>query len=120
MKKLTSSDFQSIRLGIASLPSDVSSDAVGSAVPRLDDIFAPQNHAAALDPATSIVVGARGTGKSFWSGVLGELKFTDHRFYRALGGDAEKITSNYSPISRFESDGSFQIAPSSAGHINIE
>jgi hypothetical protein len=72
MAKLNSSDFQAIRTGIASLPSDVSSDAVGSAVPKLDDIFAPQNHAAALDPATSIVVGARGTGKSFWSGVLGQ------------------------------------------------
>jgi hypothetical protein len=70
--KLTSADFQNIRAGIASLPSDVSSDAVGSAVPKLEDIFAPQNHAAALDPATPIVVGARGTGKSFWSGVLGQ------------------------------------------------
>jgi hypothetical protein len=72
MSKLSSSDFQNIRAGIASLPSDVSSDAVGSAVPKLEDIFAPQNHAAALDPATPIVVGARGTGKSFWSGVLGQ------------------------------------------------
>ncbi len=72
MAKLSSSDFQNIRAGMASLPSDVSNDAVGSAVPKLEDIFAPQNHAAALDPATPIVVGARGTGKSFWSGVLGQ------------------------------------------------
>src|SRR5260370_10434468 len=72
MAKLSSSDFQNIRAGMASLPADVSSDAVGSAVPKLDDIFAPQNHAAALDPTTPIVVGARGTGKSFWSGVLGQ------------------------------------------------
>jgi hypothetical protein len=72
MAKLSSKDFQDIRIGIASIPSDVSSDAVGSAVPKLDDIFAPQNHAAALDPKTPIVVGARGTGKSFWSGVLGQ------------------------------------------------
>jgi hypothetical protein len=72
MAKLTSQDYQAIRAGIAELPSDVSNDAVGSAVPKLDDIFAPQNHAAALDPATPIVVGARGTGKSFWSGVLGQ------------------------------------------------
>jgi hypothetical protein len=72
MAKLNSADFSSIRDGIASLPSDVSTDAVGAAVPKMDDIFAPQNHAAALDPATPIVVGARGTGKSFWSGVLGQ------------------------------------------------
>ncbi|MGJ5136684.1 hypothetical protein ACQR1V_01760 [Bradyrhizobium oligotrophicum] len=72
MAKVSKDDFQLIRDGLASIPSDVSSDAVGSAVPKLEDIFAPQNHAAALDPATAIVVGARGTGKSFWSGVLGQ------------------------------------------------
>jgi hypothetical protein len=72
MATLTSSDFLAIRMGIAALPADVSSDAVGAAVPKMDDIFAPQNHAAALDPATAVVVGARGTGKSFWSGVLGQ------------------------------------------------
>jgi hypothetical protein len=72
MVKLRRADYQSVRAGIASLPSDVSSDAVGASVPKLDDMFAPQNHAAALDPATPIVVGSRGTGKSFWSGVLGQ------------------------------------------------
>lgn len=70
--KLRRADYQAVRAGIASLPSDVSSDAVGASVPKLDDMFAPQNHAAALDPATPIVVGSRGTGKSFWSGVLGQ------------------------------------------------
>lgn len=72
MAKFKKSDFAPIRAAIASIPSDVSSDAVGSSVPKLDDMFAPQNHAAALDPSTPIVVGSRGTGKSFWSGVLGQ------------------------------------------------
>ncbi len=66
------SDFQAIRAGIAAIPGDVSSDAVGSYAPKLEDIYAPETHAAALDPTTPIVVGSRGTGKSFWSGVLGQ------------------------------------------------
>lgn len=50
----------------------MSNDAVGAYVPRLDEIYAPETHAAALDSATPIVVGPRGAGKSFWSGVLGQ------------------------------------------------
>lgn len=38
--------------------------------PALDDIFTPVDHDGALDPARAIVVGNRGGGKSFWSGVL--------------------------------------------------
>jgi hypothetical protein len=65
-------EFSSIRSGIAAIPADVSNDAVGSYAPKPDDIYAPETHAAAIDPATPIVVGARGAGKSFWSGVLGQ------------------------------------------------
>lgn len=69
---LRPSDFRAIRLGIAEIPGDVSSDAVGHYAPKLEDMFAPETHAAALDPSTPIVVGSRGTGKSFWAGVLGQ------------------------------------------------
>jgi hypothetical protein len=65
-------DFRQVREAIAAIPGDVSNDAVGSYVPRLDEIYAPETHAAALDSATPIVVGPRGAGKSFWSGVLGQ------------------------------------------------
>lgn len=67
-------DFRAIRSAIAEIPADVSNDAVGAYVPRLEDMYAPENHAAALDPATPIVVGPRGAGKSFWSGVLGQVE----------------------------------------------
>lgn len=70
--KLRMEDFADIRHGIANIPGDVANDAVGAYVPKLEDIYAPETHAAALDPTTPIVVGARGTGKSFWSGVLGQ------------------------------------------------
>lgn len=63
-------DFQRIRAFLASLPSD--HDASGENRPTADEIFTPDQHANALDPNTPVVVGARGTGKSFWAGVLGQ------------------------------------------------
>ncbi len=69
---LTTGDYRAIRETIASWPSDVSSDASGAQVPSVEEIYAPETHAAALDPAAPLVVGARGTGKSFWAAVLGD------------------------------------------------
>jgi hypothetical protein len=65
-------DYHAIRRAIATIPGDVSNDAVGAYAPKLEDMYAPETHAAALDPTTPIVVGSRGSGKSFWSGVLGQ------------------------------------------------
>ena len=70
--KPTDADFQAIRGAIASLPGDVSNDAIGAYAPPLETLYAPETHAAALDPTAPIVQGARGTGKSFWAGVLGD------------------------------------------------
>ncbi|WP_437562827.1 hypothetical protein [Sorangium sp. So ce542] len=80
-------DFQAIRRAIASLPADVSSDAIGIQAPTLEEIYAPEKHAAALDTAAPIVLGARGTGKSFWAGVLGdrELRAAAAKAYPRLG-----------------------------------
>ena len=64
--------YQAIRNGISSISGDVSNDAVGAHAPKLEDMYAPETHAAALDPGTPIVVGSRGAGKSFWAGVLGQ------------------------------------------------
>jgi hypothetical protein len=70
--RFKTTDFGAIRRAMAAIPGDVSNDAVGVSVAKLEELFAPAAHAAALDLATPIVVGARGTGKSFWSGVLGQ------------------------------------------------
>jgi hypothetical protein len=69
---LTAEAYRAIRDVLATIPGDVSSDAVGANVAKLDEIYAPETHAAALDPATTVVVGSRGTGKSFWASVLGQ------------------------------------------------
>ena len=66
----TAIDFAAIRSGLASLPSD--HDAAGEHRPTVRQIFTPEQHSTALDPNTPVVVGARGAGKSFWAGVLGQ------------------------------------------------
>jgi hypothetical protein len=38
--------------------------------PRWAEVFTPNDHQGALDPDRGVVVGDRGTGKSFWSSVL--------------------------------------------------
>ena len=66
-----------LRRLVSTIPSDVSNDAIGVRAPKIEDMFAPEAHAAALDPDNPIVVGARGAGKSFWSGVLGNADTKD-------------------------------------------
>ena len=51
-------DFLALRSAISGIPGDVSNDAVGAHVAKLEDIFAPETHAAALDPRTPIVLGS--------------------------------------------------------------
>ena len=38
--------------------------------PDQSQIYAPDGHETALDPERPVVVGGRGTGKSFWSATL--------------------------------------------------
>lgn len=84
---MSTSDRTEIRAAVASLPSDVSTDGHGIQAPKLEEVYAPETHAAALDPAASVVQGARGTGKSFWAGVLGkkDLREAAVKAYPRLG-----------------------------------
>lgn len=80
-------DLHNIRRAIALIPTDISTDAVGQHVPKLEDMYTPEKQLAALDPGTPVVVGSRGTGKSFWAGVLGqdETRLAADRVYPSLG-----------------------------------
>ncbi|MGO4167882.1 hypothetical protein [Novosphingobium sp. YAF33] len=69
--------MQAIREGFASIPTDVSH--VVGRPPAIEEIFTPVRHSLALDPDLPIVVGARGTGKSFWASV-----FTDQATRNAV------------------------------------
>lgn len=93
-------DLSAVRRAIASLPADVSNDAIGAHAPRLEDIYTPGAHAAALDIGAPIVLGARGTGKSFWAGVLGddELRGAAGKAYPRLGLARLRVQFGYTGI----------------------
>jgi hypothetical protein len=87
--------FEEIRRVLSTFTSD--HDAAGSQRPTVDEIFAPDQHANALDPNTPIVVGARGAGKSFWAGVLedDETREVASRFYPHLSLERLIVTPGY-------------------------
>ena len=88
-------DYPAIREIIRNLKSD--HDAMGSHSPTVAEIFTPQQHANALDPNTHVVVGARGTGKSFWAGVLNnsETRIAAAQAYPRLGLEKLIVTPGY-------------------------
>ncbi len=43
---------------------------IATNAPKWAEVFTPNDHQGALDPERSVVIGDRGTGKSFWSSVL--------------------------------------------------
>lgn len=97
---MTANRNQALRRLIGAIPSDVSNDAIGTRAPKIDDMFAPEAHAAALDPDNAIVVGARGAGKSFWSGVLGNqaTKEAAALAYPRLGLDKVLVEFGYTGV----------------------
>jgi hypothetical protein len=96
----TPTEFLEIRRAIASLDTSAGSDAIGAHAPRLDEIYAPDAHAAALDIRAPIVLGARGTGKSFWAGVLGQddLRGAADQAYPHLGLARLRVKFGYTGI----------------------
>jgi len=61
-------DVKAIRLALKSVDPAPAHDAVTP--PANEEIYAPADHEAALDPDRPLVVGGRGAGKSFWSAAL--------------------------------------------------
>lgn len=92
---MQSADFQAIRRILSQLPTD--HDADGDHRPDVGDVFAPEQHASALAPSTLVVVGARGAGKSFWAGVLGQddTRQLAAEVYPRLGIDRLAVTFGY-------------------------
>lgn len=68
--RCTPEDISAIREAIARFDPSASTTIVGADKAKPRDIFAPIAHSNALDPATTLVLGARGAGKSFWASVL--------------------------------------------------
>ncbi|MBI1208451.1 MAG: hypothetical protein GC191_14340 [Azospirillum sp.] len=98
-------DFAAIRRGLASLDASAAHTASGENRPKVNEIFAPEPHAGALDPNVTIVLGARGAGKSFWAGVLGndETRKAASEAYPHLGLDKAIVRFGFTGL---ENDGS--------------
>lgn len=82
-----------VRAAIAGMDTSASSSATGELRPQPDDIFAPETHIGALDPNTTIVLGSRGAGKSFWAGVLAnaDTRMAAHKIYPSLKLDTLNV-----------------------------
>lgn len=68
---------QKLREVLASFDASASHTVSGHDRPQVGEIYAPEHHAGALDPHVPLVLGARGSGKSFWAGVLGNQETLD-------------------------------------------
>lgn len=62
--------LRAVRSDLAAIPHDVSHSAVKP--PDIRTIYAPDSHKAALDSDRVLVVGGRGSGKSFWAAALAD------------------------------------------------
>lgn len=91
-------DMGALRTALSQLPSD--HDSTGEYRPTVEEIFTPLQHANALDPNTPIVVGARGAGKSFWAGVLGQddTRLATAQAYPNLGLERLIVMPGYSGL----------------------
>ena len=63
-------DIRVIRAEVAQFDPSASTAVTGEDRAKIEEIFAPVSHGKALDPATTLVLGARGAGKSFWASVM--------------------------------------------------
>lgn len=77
----------SVRNAFTNLPDEAHH--IATRPPNWAATFTPQEHQGALDPARTVVIGDRGTGKSFWSSVLVDdaMRQRVARQYPALGLD---------------------------------
>lgn len=58
------------------------------------DVYIPTSHWQALDPQRMVVEGMRGSGKSFWTGVLTDLKLLKELGRQEIGLDLQQALSN--------------------------
>jgi len=99
---LKSKDITTIREAIARFDPSASTTIVGADKAKLKDVFAPTAHSKALDPATTLVLGARGAGKSFWASVLynDDTRQLATDLYPRLGLDRLQVQIGFGGVSR--------------------
>ena len=95
-------DISAVRQAIARFDPSASTTIVGADKAKLQDVFAPTAHSKALDPATTLVLGARGAGKSFWASVLynQDTKQLAADLYPRLGLDKLQVQIGFGGVER--------------------
>lgn len=95
-------DIPTIREAITLFDPSASTTIVGADKARLQDVFAPTAHSKALDPATTLVLGARGAGKSFWASVLynEDTRRLAANLYPRLGLDRLQVQIGFGGVDR--------------------
>lgn len=95
-------DISQIREAIAQFDPSASTTIIGADKARQRDIFAPTAHSKALDPATTLVLGARGAGKSFWASVLvdDDTRRFAANLYPRLGLDKLRVEIGFGGVAR--------------------
>ena len=78
--------------------------------PDISEIFAPQEHGAALDPDRTLVIGNRGVGKTFWSTALVDDNTRAH--IAQLPVYARLKLNNVEAVTGFDGSYSNEVAPS--------
>ncbi|MBB3771496.1 hypothetical protein FHS55_002095 [Angulomicrobium tetraedrale] len=98
----TLEDISAVREAIARFDPSASTTIVGADKAKLRDIFAPTAHSNALDPATTLVLGARGAGKSFWASVLynEDTRKLAADLYPRLGLDKLRVQIGFGGVGR--------------------
>lgn len=95
-------DIAAIREAMARFDPSASTTIVGADKAKVQDIFAPTAHSKALDPATTLVLGARGAGKSFWASALynPETRELAAALYPRLGLDKLQVQIGFGGVRR--------------------
>lgn len=95
-------DIATIREAIARFDPSASTTIIGADKAKLQDIFAPTAHSKALDPATTLVLGARGAGKSFWASALfnDDTRQLATALYPRLGLDRLHVEIGFGGVGR--------------------
>lgn len=95
-------DISAIREAVARFDPSASTTIIGADKAKLQDVFAPTAHSKALDPATALVLGARGAGKSFWASVLynEDTKNLAASLYPRLGLDKLRVEIGFGGVGR--------------------
>lgn len=77
------------------------------------DVYIPENHLQALDPRRMVVEGMRGSGKSFWTGVLTEPRLREALQNQSIGTDLKEALKGITRSHAVALDGGAGTVPGS-------